>query len=113
MAHINCIFVFGHTPLASVTPVMAADTAIDNAVAEIAAVYQYLDENDKAAIRTARDNLQNLLNLTERWNGVVSPLLTQIRCRIIWIRGHSRKTEIINFVSGLGDIYYSSDGWFS
>ncbi|MGI6649687.1 MAG: hypothetical protein ACOX5W_11740 [Bacillota bacterium] len=43
------------TPLASVTPVMAADTAIDNAVAEIAAVYQYLDENDKAAIRTARD----------------------------------------------------------
>jgi uncharacterized spore protein YtfJ len=91
------------TPLASVTPVMAADTAIDNAVAEIAAVYQYLDENDKAAIRTARDNL---LNLTEtEW---IEPLLTdQVKGK--FGSEDTAREEILNFATALGNIYYSSD----
>lgn len=97
------------TPLASATPVMAADTAIDNAVAEIAAVYQYLDENDKAAIRTARTNLQGLETTDAKWGNVVNPLLTTEVVGKFNNSPTDAKSAIIDFVKGLGDIYYSSD----
>lgn len=90
-------------------PVMAVDDATITEMAnQIAAVYAWLNDGDKQAIREARTKAINMQRVTLK--GIVAPLLTpEVESRF---SGNAAAAEdaLIDFARDYSEIYYPADG---
>jgi hypothetical protein len=84
--------------------------SVTDLVEELQEVYGYLDDDEKAAISAARDNLQTLAGNPDdaAWDIILNPLMTD-EVKTLLGGEAAAKTALIDFAAGMGDIYYSTD----
>jgi len=86
-----------------------ADT-ISDVVDEMASIYEYLDDDEKSSIRTARTALQDLADnpASSDWDAIINPLMTDEVKGKFNTEAEARQA-LIDFAAGVGDIYYSTE----
>jgi uncharacterized protein (DUF2141 family) len=97
-------------------PFTAAADTIDNIIAEMEEIYQYIDEGDKAAIQNARSEIQGLGDLDpyhQDWEAIfgIGTDNNLITPEVIAAFGGepAARDAAKSFAAGLSEIYYTSD----
>lgn len=106
--------------LPSVSLASGSGGTIDQIADELGSIYPYLDEMDKAALRSARENLQKLVDknryselysgdsFEDAWDTVIGNLMTS-EVEAIYGSKENARTALIEFATGVANSYYASN----
>lgn len=83
-----------------------ADAVINEVVAQLNAVYSYLDDEGKNAVREAKNNVLAIDVADNRWDDVLGPLLTG---EVVDRLGSKADEQLAGFIRDLAAIQYTSD----